>query len=43
MAINKTKSKVKVPKGRPSKSYARPQWIKALRVIGLTVAYIVIF
>jgi uncharacterized iron-regulated membrane protein len=42
MAINKTKSKVNVPKGRPPKSYQRPQWMKVVRVIGLIVAYIVI-
>jgi uncharacterized iron-regulated membrane protein len=29
-------------KGRPPKSYARPRWMKTVRVIGLIVAYIVI-
>jgi uncharacterized iron-regulated membrane protein len=42
MAINRTKRKVNVPKGRPPKSYARPQWMKVVRIIGLTIAYIVI-
>jgi hypothetical protein len=36
------KRKVNVPKGSPSKSYARPQWMKTVKIIGLTIAYIVI-
>lgn len=32
----------KVSQGRPPKSYARPQWMKVVRVIGLIIAYIVI-
>ncbi|QHS55259.1 hypothetical protein GWR56_06785 [Mucilaginibacter sp. 14171R-50] len=36
------KGKKNTPKGRPPKSYARPQWMKTVRIIGLIVAYIVI-
>lgn len=36
------KQKSNLPKGRPPKSYARPRWMKVVRIIGLVVAYIVI-
>ena len=36
------KRKVNLPKGRQPKSYARPRWMKVVRLIGLTIAYIVI-
>ena len=36
------KRKPTLQKGRPPKSYARPQWMKTVRIIGLIIAYIVI-
>ncbi|MDO3641488.1 hypothetical protein [Mucilaginibacter sp. L3T2-6] len=36
------RQKSNLPKGRPPKNYARPRWMKIVRVIGLVIAYIVI-
>jgi len=36
------KNKANLPKGRKVKSYARPKWMKVVRVIGLIIAYAVV-
>jgi len=41
-AINRVKRKANAPKGRAPKSYARPHWMKTVRIIGLIIAYIVL-